>query len=172
MSLYDQTIPAYRQGLANLDAWLQEAVETAEAGGWDPANLLITRLAVDQFDLTRQIQSACDTAKLTGARLASVEAPKHADGPATLDQLRARIAEVRAFLDTLDREAVDAARDRRFSSPLFPGMDIAFPDYVREFGLPNFYFHLTTAYALLRHNGVKLGKRAFLGRLSLTPIAD
>lgn len=170
MSLYDQTVPAYRQGLANLDAWLEEALASAEARGFSADNLLVARLAPDQFDLTRQIQTACDTAKLTGARLADVDAPQHEDGPATFEELRARIADVRAFLETLDRDAVEAARGRRFEPPFMKGMDVALPDYVREFGIPNFYFHLTTAYAILRHNGVKLGKRAFLGHLSLRPI--
>ena len=172
MSLYAQTIPAYRQALGNLDRWLEEAVASAAERGFDAEVLAVARLAPDQFDLTRQIQSACDTAKLTGARLAGVEAPIHEDGPATLAGLRARIAEVLAFLETLDPAGVDAARGRRYAPAYVPGKDIGFPDYVREFAVPNFYFHLSMAYAILRHNGVKLGKRAYLGHLSLTDIAE
>lgn len=172
MSLYAQTIPPYRQALGNLDRWLDEAEASAEARGFDAANLLSSRLAPDQFDLTRQIQSACDTAKLTGARLAGVDAPVHEDGPATLAELRARIGAVRDFLQTLDPATVDAAKDRRYAPAYVPGKDIAFPDYVREFGLPNFYFHLTMAYAILRQDGVALGKRAFLGHLSLSDVAE
>lgn len=172
MSLYATTVPAYRQALGNLDRWLEEAAAVAEKRGYSVDNLLIARLSPDQFDLTRQIQSACDTAKLTSARLADVDAPKHEDGPATLDELRARIADVQSFLDDLDPAAVDAAVDRRFAPSFVPGKDIALPDYVREFGIPNFYFHLTMAYAILRHNGVSLGKRTFLGHLSLQDLPE
>lgn len=172
MSLHAITVPAYDQGLGNLARWLDEASAHAEERGFDPEVLLGCRLAPDQFELYRQIQSACDTAKLTSARLAGVDAPKHEDGPTTLAELRTRIAEVRAFITGLDVAAVDAAETRRYAPAYVPGKDIAFPDYVREFGLPNFYFHLTMAYAILRHNGVKLGKRTFLGRLSLADIAE
>lgn len=172
MSLHAITVPAYDQALGNLERWLDEAGQYAEERGFDPEGLLLSRLAPDQFELYRQIQSACDTAKLTCARLAGVDAPKHEDGPTTLPELRARIADVRTFITGLDAAAMDAAKDRRYAPAYVPGKDIAFPDYVREFGLPNFYFHLTMAYAILRHNGVKLGKRTFLGRLSLGDVAE
>jgi uncharacterized protein len=171
MSLYARTVPAYRQALGNLDRWLEQAVAYAEERGFDAETLAVARLAPDQFNLTRQIQSTCDTAKLTGARLAGVDAPTHEDGPATLAELRVRIGEVRDFLETLDPAAVDAAKDRRYAPAYVTGKDIAFPDYIREFGLPNFYFHLSMAYAILRHNGVKLGKRVYLGHLSLSDVA-
>ena len=109
MSLYAETIPQLSKMLGNLNNWLDDAVAYGETRGFDPEVLLVARLSPDQFDLTRQIQSACDTAKLTGARLAEVEAPKHEDGPTTIPALKVRIAEVQAFLAGLDADAVDAA---------------------------------------------------------------
>ncbi|MBX2802376.1 MAG: DUF1993 domain-containing protein [Myxococcales bacterium] len=167
MSLYDETIPTFTRMLTNLEAWLVEAKEMATAREFDPEQLLTSRLFVDQFTLRRNIQSTCDTAKLAGARLLEVEAPVHEDGESTLPELEARIADVKRFLSGLDRAAVDAASGRVMTPSFLQGMSIVTDDYVREFAIPNFFFHLTTSYAILRSCGVKLGKRAYLGTLSL-----
>ncbi len=172
MSLYEETVPQFSKMLGNLDRWLQEAIDYAEERGFDPEVLLDQRLSPDQFNLRRQIQTICDTGKLTPARLAGVEAPKHEDGPQTLAELRTRIGEVREFIDGLDEDAVNAGVDRVYQPTFAPGMEAEMTPYVREFGVPNFYFHVTTAYAILRSHGVKLGKRTFLGSVPLRPIAD
>ena len=166
MPLYDATVPQLTKMLGNLDRWLEEADADAAARGFDPAVLLVARLAPDQFDLTRQIQSACDTAKFAGARLARKAPSKHEDGPCSLADLRARIADVRAFLDALTPEDFAGAEGRLVALPFVEGKGLDPYDYLNEFALPNFYFHAVSAYSILRHNGVKLGKRAFLGRLN------
>jgi hypothetical protein len=167
MSLYASFVPELTKMLQNLDAWLGKAVDHAKAKPFDPAVLLVARLAPDQYTLTRQIQAACDAAKFAGARLAGKEAPKHADGDQSLDELRARIASVVEFLKSLDASAFEGAETRVIPLPFMPGKGLTGHDYLVEMALPNFYFHLTTAYAILRHNGVPLGKMDFIGSLSL-----
>lgn len=171
MSLYDETLPTFLLTLQNLDGWLQKAIDSADSRGFDAEKLLAGRLAPDQFDLTRQIQSTCDTAKLCGARLAGVDAPKHEDGPATMAELRVRIAEVRAFLSGLSRDDIDGGGDRVLSPGFLRGGSMSAANLAREFSMPNFYFHVVMAYAILRHQGVPLGKMDFLGRLTIIPAA-
>ncbi len=167
MSLYDETVPHFSQMLDNVDRWLQAAATVAEEGGFDAENFTTLRLAPDQFDLTRQVQSACDAAKLACARVSGVDAPKHADGPATLAELRARIADVRTFLGGLDAARFEG-KDEQILRPAFlKGMGATFQNYVRQFALPNFYFHVNMTYAILRGAGVKLGKRDYIGHMTL-----
>lgn len=161
MSTYAQTVPALIQMLHNLESWLDEAVAYADARGFDPEILLQARLAPDMFPLTRQIQSACDTAKFIGSRLSGATPPVHEDDETTLAELRARIAATIAFLQTVDASAFDAGCDRVLDLP-FMGGETPAMEYLVVFARPNFYFHATCAYALLRASGVKLGKRMFI----------
>ncbi len=124
------------------------------------------RLAPDQFALVQQCGAACDTAKFTSARLAAKEAPRHPDSERTVDEVRARITSVLEYLDTLKPEDFTGAETRLIAPPPLHGKHISGWDYLFEMQLPNFYFHLTTAYAILRHNGVELGKLDFLGPLT------
>jgi hypothetical protein len=164
-SISAASVGTFKHMLAALDAVLAKGEAHAAAKGFDPAVLLSARLAPDMFDLTRQVQIACDLAKSAGARLAGLEPPKHPDEERTFAELHARIAKVRAFLDTLDTATLDASADRDVTVPLRDRtLQFKGADYLVTWALPNFYFHVTTAYAILRHNGVELGKRDFLGR--------
>jgi uncharacterized protein len=125
------------------------------------------RLAPDQFAFARQVQTACDTAKLAAARLAGKDAPAHADTEQTLEELRTRIKAVIAYLDGFSAKDFEAAATRSITQARWEGKTMSGADYFLEHALPNFFFHLTHAYAILRHNGVNIGKRDYLGALSL-----
>ena len=169
MSLYEACIPQMSKMLDNLGAWLDKAEASAKERGFEADVLLSARLAPDQFALTRQIQTAADTAKFAGARLTGKEAPSHPDTETTIDELRARLKETAEFLRGLTAEDFKGAADREIVLPFLPDMGIRGTDYLNEFALPNFYFHASTAYAILRHNGVNLGKRDFIGGMKLFP---
>jgi hypothetical protein len=128
------------------------------------------RLAPDMFPLARQVQVACDLAKNGAARLAGVEPPRFEDNETTIDQLKARIAKTVAYVKTLDSKQIDASADREITFPLGPTNkgQMKGNDYLNHFVLPNVYFHLTAAYAILRQCGVELGKRDFLGAIPMT----
>lgn len=171
--MYDSTVPQLDKMLGNLDTWLADAEAWAEERGFDVDRLVRARLFPDMFSLDRQVQSCCDTAKFLGSRLSGVDAPSHPDDEQTIEQLRARIASTRSFLATLDREAFAGAEDKKLFLPFLNGGYVLGEEYVTAFVLPNFYFHVTTAYALLRQAGVKLGKRAYLGSMDVrAPEAD
>lgn len=167
MSLYQASVPQFKKMLNNLDKWLDAAVAHATKKSFDPAVLLTSRLAPDQYALTRQIQACCDAAKFATARLAGKEAPKHPDTETTLDELRARIRSTLEFLDTVTEADFADAKGRVIELPFMPGKALVAADYLNEMSLPNFYFHVTTAFAILRHNGVDIGKPAFIGSLNL-----
>lgn len=167
MSLYQASVPQFKKMLNALGKWLDIAVEHAAKKSYDPSVLLSSRLAPDQYSLTRQIQVICDGAKTTTARLAGKEPPKHPDTETTLEELRARIATVLTYLDTITEADFAEAKTRVIALPFMPGKGLIAADYLNEMGLPNFYFHLTTAYAILRHNGVPLGKMEFIASLNL-----
>jgi hypothetical protein len=153
--------------LANLDTWLDKSVAHAKAKSFDPAVLLTSRLSADMLPLLRQVQIACDHAKFTAARLAGQDAPKHPDTEQTIDDLKARIRTVRAYQDTFKASDFEGADARVVTIPTREGaITIAGANYLVEFAQPNFYFHVTTAYDILRHNGVDVGKRDFIGSLS------
>jgi hypothetical protein len=154
--------------LANLDQWIETAVAFAQKKSFDPNVLLTLRLAPDQYAFVRQVQSACDAAKFTAARLAAKEPPKHPDTEQTLDELRARIRAVLAYLDTYKAEDFAGAEGRRVALAYMEGKGMTGADYLNEMSIPNFYFHVSHAYAILRHNGIDLGKMAYLGSLNLT----
>ncbi len=153
--------------LAQLDKWLVSAAAYAQTRSFDPNVFLTLRLAPDQFAFARQVQSACDTAKLAAARLSGKEAPKHPDTEQTIDELRARVASVIAYLDGFSSKDFDGVEDRVVTQPRWEGKVMRGSDYFLEHAVPNFFFHLTHAYAILRHGGVNVGKRDYLGTLSL-----
>jgi len=169
MSLYDETVPVFVRTLTALEVWIDDAHAFAEERGFSPDVFLTARLAPDQFDVTRNIQSTCDSAKLTCSRVTGVDAPTHEDGPCSWEVLRARIADVKGYLGGLGEEAF-AGRDDVVLSPAFlRGGRMLAKDYVRGFGIANFYFHACATYSILRANGVKLGKIKYIGGLTLLP---
>jgi uncharacterized protein len=164
--MYLDTLRQMRRMLGQLDTWLDAAASFAATKSFDPNLFLTFRLAPDQYPFVRQIQNACDTAKLAAARLAGREAPKHPDTEATIDDLHARVRSVLAYLDGFSAKDFEGAGERVVTTPRWEGRWMTGHDYFLEHAQPNFFFHLTHAYAILRHNGVPLGKRDYLGPLS------
>jgi uncharacterized protein len=168
-SMSQASIPVFEIGLAALSNVLDKAVAYAGAKKFEPAVFLQSRLAPDMFALTRQVQIACDQAKNGLSRLAGVEPPRFEDNEATIDDLKARIAKTLAYIKTLDSKPVDGAGAREITFPLGPVHKghMKGDDYLTHFMLPNFYFHLSAAYAILRHCGVDIGKQDFLGAIPI-----
>jgi hypothetical protein len=164
------SLPVFEIALNALSAVLDKAEAFATAKKVDPAVLLRTRLAPDMLDLTRQVQIATDQARRSAARLAGVEPPNAPDTETTIAQLKDRIGKTVAFVKGLDRKAVDASAEREIVFPLGPEKKghMKGDDYLNHFVLPNFYFHCTAAYAILRHSGADVGKRDFLGAIPMT----
>ena len=152
--------------LVQVDKWLETAAAYAATKSFDPNNFVGLRLAPDQLAFARQVQIACDTAKLAAARLAGKEAPKHADTEQTLEELRARVKDVVAYLGTFSESDFSEAATRVITQPRWEGKVMSGADYFLEHAVPNFFFHTTHVYAILRHNGVGLGKRDYLGALT------
>jgi hypothetical protein len=167
MSLYAETVPILGTMLSNLEKWIDAAHEHAKKKSFDPNVLLTQRLAPDMFPLYRQIQSACDQAKFSVARPTGKDAPTHEDGEQSWDELRARIKSVREFVAGFQESDFAGAEERVVPLRFLPGKATLGADYARQMSMPNFWFHLTTTYAILRHNGVELGKRDFIGALTL-----
>jgi uncharacterized protein len=165
MNLYDATVPVFTKFLGNIERWLDKALAHADARKFDAQLLLQMRLAPDQYPLVRQVQSACDTAKFCVAKLTGTEPPSHPDTETSIDELRARLRTVIDYCQTFTRDQFTGAEDRPCQHLWMQGQSLRGGDYLDHFVLPNFHFHLTTAYAILRHNGVDLGKRDYLGRL-------
>ncbi|HEY1078619.1 MAG TPA: DUF1993 domain-containing protein [Bdellovibrio sp.] len=163
--LYDLTIPLFTKTLHNLTHMLEKAVTYAETKKFDTSVLMQSRLAPDQFNFIRQVQIACDTAKLGAARLTGKEAPAHDDKEQTLAEIKTRIHETIAFLNTITAKDFEGAADRKITQPRWEGKYLMGNDYVNHHAIPNFYFHVTTAYSILRHNGVDLGKKDYLGEI-------
>jgi hypothetical protein len=168
MNLYDATVPIFTKFLTNLDRWIEKACAHAEERKFDREVLVDARLAPDQYPLRRQIQGACDQAKYTVAKLTGKEPPSHPDNEKTIDDLRARIRLVLDYLTSYTHDDFVGAEDRRCGHAWMGGKAMRGGDYLDHFALPNFHFHLTTAYSILRHNGVALGKTDFIGSLPLT----
>lgn len=165
--MYFETLVQMKKQLRQLDQWLDAAAAFAATKAFDPNLFLEFRLAPDQFRFARQVQIACDTAKLAASRLSGKDAPTHADDETTLAALQARIRSVLGYLDGLTADDFAGAATRVVTQPRWEGKVMTGSDYFLEHAMPNFYFHVTHAYALLRHNGVPLGKRDYLGALSL-----
>jgi hypothetical protein len=164
LTMHAATAPAFARMLGNMLAWFDKAQAHAEARRFDPANYLGLRLAPDMLPLTRQVQIACDGAKGCMARLAGLEVPKWDDTEATLDELRARVRRTLDYVAGFTPEQLAGSEAREIVVPTRTGeLRYSGEDYLRHFVLPNFYFHATTTYALLRHAGVEIGKRDYLG---------
>jgi hypothetical protein len=165
LSLYETLVPTANRFLGNLDRILDKALEFARRKDFDPGVLAHARLAPDMFPLTRQVQIACDLVKGAAARLSASEVPKHEDIETTIPELKARIAKALAFVNSVPEARYAGAEERAIVLSTRNGeLRFVGREYLRDFVLPNFYFHVTTAYAILRHNGVELGKADFLGR--------
>jgi uncharacterized protein len=164
-ALYEATVPVFEQLLASLSAVVDKASAHAAARKIDPTVLVSARLYPDMLPFVRQTQIACDHAKYVAARLSGGEAPRFEDNEASLEEIKARIAKTLDYIRTVSAAAIGAGGDREITIPLGGGrtMKMRGADYVNHFALPNFYFHCTTAYDILRHNGVEIGKRDFLG---------
>jgi hypothetical protein len=166
ISIYTASTPVFVRMLGNLDHILGKALAHAEARKFEPSVFMTARLAPDMFALPRQVQITTDNAKGCIARLAGVEIPKFDDNEASVEELRERVRRTIDFLKSVPAEKFEGADTRQIELKV-RGEPLHFSgeDYLRFFALPNFYFHLTTAYALLRHNGVDIGKTDFLGAL-------
>ena len=164
ISMYQASVPQLRKMLVNLTAILTKAEEHVAAKGIDGKVLVEARLFPDMFPLAKQVQIACDQVKFGLARLASVEAPKFDDTESTLTQLKERIAKTIAFMDGIKPEQIDGteAKEIKFSIKEW-NFEFVGQQYVLAWLIPNFYFHVTTAYNILRHNGIELGKADYLG---------
>ena len=167
ITMHSASVPVFVRLLGNLLNWLDKAEAHAVAKKFDAGVYLGTRLAPDMLPLTKQIQIACDGAKFGVARLAGVEAPKFDDTEASIDELRERIRKTISFVQSASAAQIDGTEDKDVVIPRRDGsMTLKGEAYLTTFAMPNFYFHITTAYALLRHNGVELGKMDFLGVLT------
>lgn len=164
--MYYATFGQMKKMLGQLDKWLDTATAFAQSKSFDPNTLLQARLAPDQFPLVRQVQLTCDTAKAAASRLTGKEAPSHPDNETTIDELHARVKAVIAYLDGFSEKDFADAATRVITQPRWEGKTMTGADYFLEHALPNFFFHINHCYALLRHNGVSLGKRDYLGQLT------
>jgi hypothetical protein len=169
--MYTESFTQMKKQLGQLDKWLGTATEYAQAKSFDPNNFANLRLAPDQFPLTRQVQICCDSAKLAAAYLAGKAPDSQADTEQTLEELQTRVRSTISYLDGFAAQEFDGAATRVVSQPRWKGEWMTGADYFLQHAVPNFYFHLTTAYAILRHNGVSLGKRDFLGPQTKRPPA-
>jgi uncharacterized protein len=158
-----EVVPQYAKMLHNLETWLDKAVEHAKAKKFEVDTLVHARLAPDMYSLDRQIQSACDTAKFSAAYLSGKEPPSHPDTEKTIAELRERIKKCLAFLETVGPNDVAGAEERKVSPKFLQGKWVRGDQFLLQMSLPNFYFHIVTAYDILRHNGVDVGKRDFIG---------
>ena len=160
-------LPQLSKMLKNLDGWLAKAAEHAKAKKFEVDTLVNSRLAPDQYPLAKQVQSACDAAKFAAAYLSGKEAPAHSDNETTVAELRERIQKCAAFLETVGAKDLEGADERKVAPKWLQGKWMRGDQYLVQVGLPNLYFHMTTAYQILRHNGVDLGKMDFIGSMPL-----
>jgi uncharacterized protein len=168
MHIYDLTVPQLIKTLRNLDRWVAIATKHVETAQLPAETVLNARLAPDQFSFVRQIQVATDNAKFIPGRLTGKEWPSHPDTETTFEQLSARISSVSSYIETFTRDDFDDLDRRKIRLPwMKPDQWLEPHDYLVQFGLPNFYFHVVTAYAILRHKGVQLGKHDFIGGLPM-----
>jgi len=165
--MYFETIQQMKKMLGQFDHWFEKASHHAKEKSFDPNVYLGLRLAPDQFAFARQVQITCDTAMLTASRLTGKEAPKNEDHEGTLGELSARVHATIAYLDTFTADDFAGAATRTVTQPRWEGKYMTGADYFHQHAVPNFFFHLSQAYAILRHNGVGLGKRDYLGALDL-----
>ena len=165
LSMYQASVPVFVRGLEGLSAILAKAAAHAETKAIEPGVFINARLAPDMFPLSRQVQIASDAAKGCVARLAAVEVPSYPDTETTFLELQERIAKTAAFAKGFTPAQIDGSEERTVTLKMRSG-DLTFrgQDYLLKVALPNFFFHVTTTYAILRHNGVELGKMDYLGK--------
>lgn len=166
LAMYLVLFGQMKKMLGQLDKWLETANAFAEEKKFDPNVFLGLRLAPDQFPFARQVQLACDTAIIASARLSGKEAPAQPDPETSLGELRTRVRSAIEHLDGLSEKDLEQAATRSVTQPRWQGKVMTGADYFLEHAMPNFFFHLTHAYAILRHNGVSVGKRDYLGPLT------
>ena len=169
--MYTEMFSQMKKQLGQLDKWLGSAAEYAKSKPFDPNVLVGSRLAPDQFPLARQVQICCDSAKLAASFLSGKPAESQPDTEQTLEELQGRVRSIITYLDGFSAADFDGAATRVVSQPRWKGEWMTGADYFVQHAVPNFFFHLTTAYAILRHNGVALGKRDFLGAQTKRPPA-
>jgi hypothetical protein len=163
--MYQASVPAFQKHLHALDGILDKAASYAAAKKIDPAVLLSSRLYPDMLEFTRQVQASADFAKAASARLANIPVPSYADTEKSIAELKERIAKTLAFLETIKPEQMAGSETMKLTIKVGPNdMTFTGADYLLHFALPNFYFHCTTAYGILRHNGLDIGKRDFMRR--------
>ena len=164
LSMYQASVPVFIQGLTNLSEILRKAETYATAKKIDPSVLINARLAPDMFALARQVQIATDIVKGGVSRLAEVEIPSYADTETTFEELQLRVAKTIAYLKTFDAKKVDGSEERKITLKV-GGKELNFDGqgYLLQFVIPNFYFHIVATYGILRHNGLDIGKKDFLG---------
>jgi hypothetical protein len=167
------SLPALKIGLDVLLSLLDKAEGFCAEKKIDDTTLLQLRLAPDMFAFVRQVQTAADLAKNGASRLAGVDAPRYEDNETHIAQLKTRVEATLSYIETLDLKAVDASEAREITFPMGPSVKARMSGdaYLSQYLLPSFYFHLTAAYAILRHNRVEIGKRDFLGAISVTPVS-
>jgi len=163
ISMYDATIPVLIRGLGILDEYLDRAAAFAADNKIDPKVLVNARLAPDMLPLSGQVQRASDTSKGAIPRLTDLQAPSFSDTEATLEDLKKRVADTVAFLKSVTPEHLRGAQERKVELKFLNNAVMTGDVFVLQFLLPNFFFHVTTAHDILRHNGVKVGKRDYLG---------
>ena len=163
ISMHSASVPIFVRMLNNMLAWLDKAEAHAKAKKFDPDNYLGMRLAPDMLPFSRQIQIASDAVKGCVARLAGLEMPKWEDDEATLDELRARIRKTIAYAESVRGAAIDGSETREITLPVPGSPRLTGEVFLKHFSLPNFFFHCTMTYALLRQGGVDLGKRDYIG---------
>lgn len=164
-TFFSHSVPVFQQALRGLSTVLSKAQAHAEARKIDPTVLLNARLYPDMFPLSRQVQIACDFAKSVSARLAGADVPSYEDNEKTFEELQARIQKTQAFIESLPRAGFDGAASREIVLQAGTPKERRFDGglaYLTTYGLPHFYFHVTTAYAILRHNGVEIGKKDYI----------
>jgi len=166
LTMYDASVTVFLHNLKQLSHLLDKGAAHAKAAGTDSSTLVNAKLADDMRPLSFQVQSACDAGKLAVARVTGTKAPSFEDTETTFEELQARIAKTREWLESVPSEAFDGAEERAFTMKAGT-LEIPFvgQSYLLHFALPNFFFHVTTAYAILRNNGVAIGKRDYLGRV-------
>lgn len=160
-------IKQFSRMLKNLDTWIEDAILHARTRSFDPEVLVHMRLAPDMYPFVKQVQASCDAAKFAAAYLTATKPPVHPDTETTIEQIRARIKTCTDYLDGFSEGDFAGAGERRVSPPWLGGKWLTGDEYLLEASVPNFHFHVVTAYDILRHNGVPLGKIRFIGSLSL-----
>lgn len=161
----ENALGLFAKTLHNLEKWIDKADEQAKARSFDVDVLAHARLAPDQFDFVQQVQSACDQAKYAAAYLGGKPAPSHPDTEKTMAELRERIGKCTSFLGTVKEKDLAGAEERKVAPPWLGGRWLRGGDYLEHVAVPNFFFHATMAYAILRHNGVPLGKMDYIGSM-------